>query len=117
MTKAQREKAERLMLKAMLDSKPEYKKIMDALIDRPEKNLEDIVKPVIEAELKKARMIGVQIGWQGAMLRAYEMVRDCSSMDEARQKLRDSVDKISKKFGVDSFFDDDGNIIVEEDKE
>lgn len=43
MTKAQREKQERLMLKHLLDTKPKYREIMDALIDNPDKELKDII--------------------------------------------------------------------------
>lgn len=116
MTKAQREKAERLMLKQILDSKPEYKKIMDALIDQPDKEIKDVIQPVIEVELKKARMVGTQIGWQAALLRAYEMIKDCKTLDEAKDLLRGSADSIRKSFGMSSFFDEYGNIIADEEE-
>ena len=72
MTKAQREKAERLMLKQILDTNPKIKTFIDALIDKPNVETQDIIQPIIEEELKKARMIGVEIGFQGAMIQAYE---------------------------------------------
>lgn len=114
MTKAQREKQERLMLKHLLDTKPKYKEIMDALIDNPDKELKDIIQPVIEEELKKARMIGVEIGWQGAMIQAYEKVKDMKTVDEIKVCLRDEADKIREKMGFKSVFDVNGNLIVED---
>lgn len=102
MNKRQREAAERAMLKHMLDTKPDYKKIIDALIDNPNKELRDTIQPVIEAELKKARMIGVNIGWQGAMLQAYEKVKDMNSVDEIKVCLKDEADKIREKMGLES---------------
>lgn len=53
MTKAQREKTERLLLKQMLDTNPKLKKFIDALIDKPNVETKDIVQPIIEEELKK----------------------------------------------------------------
>lgn len=102
MTKAQREKAERLMLKHLIDNKPKYKEIMDALIDNPDKELKDVIQPVIEEELKKARMIGVNIGFQGAMIQAYEKVKDMQSVDEIKACLKDEANKIREKMGLKS---------------
>lgn len=90
------------MLKHILDTKPKYKEIMDALIDNSNKELEDIVQPVIEEELKKARMIGVNIGFQGAMIQAYEKIKDMNSVDEIKACLKGEADKIREKMGLKS---------------
>ena len=100
--KRQREAAERAMLKHILDTKPKYKEIMDALIDNPNVELNDAIQPVIEEELKKARMIGVNIGFQGAMLQAYEKVKDMQSADEIKACLKGEADKIREKMGLKS---------------
>lgn len=102
MTKAQREKAERLMLKQILDTNPKLKKFIDALIDKPDAETKDIVKPIIEEELKKARMIGVNIGFQGAMIQAYEKVKDMQTVDEIKAYLREEANKIREKMGLKS---------------
>lgn len=102
MNKRQREAAERAMLKHMLDTKPDYKKIIDTLIDNPNKELKDVIQPVIEAELKKARMIGVNIGFQGAMIQAYEKVKDMQSVEEIKACLKGEADKIREKMGLKS---------------
>ena len=117
MTKAQREKAERLMLKQMLETKPKYKEIMDALIDNPNKELKDIIQPVIKEELKTARMIGVNIGFQGAMLQAYEKVKNMQTVDEIKACLRAEVDAVRERMGLNPAFDEDGNLIVDEEEE
>lgn len=101
------------MLKHILDTKPKYKEIMDALIDNPDKELKDAIQPVIEEELKKARMIGVNIGFQGAMIQAYQKVKDMQSVDEIKACLRAEADAVRERMGLKSAFDDDGNIIVE----
>ena len=102
MTKKQREAAERAMLKHILDTKPKYKEIMDALIDNPNVELNDAIQPVIEEELKKARMIGVNIGFQGAMLQSYEKVKDMQSADEIKACLKDEADKVRERMGLKS---------------
>ena len=116
MTKAQREKQERLMLKHLLDTKPKYKEIMDALIDNPDKELKDAIQPVIEEELKKARMIGVNIGFQSAMIQAYDKIKNMKSVDEIKVYLRAEADSVRERMGLKSAFDKDGNLIVEEEK-
>lgn len=101
----------------MLDTKPKYKEIMDALIDNPNKELKDIIQPIIEEELKKARMIGVNIGFQGAMIQAYEKIKDMQSVEEIKACLRNEAESIRERMGLKSVFDSNGNLIVEEDKE
>lgn len=117
MTKAQREKAERLMLKQMLDTNPKLKKFIDALIDKPNPELKDIVQPVIEEELKKSRMTGIQIGWQAAFIQAYEKVKNMQTADEIKACLRGEADAIRERMGLKSAFDEDGNVVVESDEE
>lgn len=90
------------MLKHILDTKPKYKEIMDALIDNPDRELKDAIQPVIEEELKKARIIGVNIGFQSAMIQAYEKIKDMNSVDEIKTCLKNEADKIRKKMGLKS---------------
>lgn len=113
MTKAQREKAERLLLKQMLDTNPKLKKFIDALIDKPNVETKDIIQPIIEEELKKVRLIGIQIGWQTAMIQAYEKIKDMQSIDEVKACLRNEADVVRERMGLKSAFDENGNLIVE----
>ena len=103
------------MLKHILDTKPKYKEIMDALIDNPNKELKTFIQPIIEEELKKARMIGVNIGFQSAMLQAYEKVKNMQTVNEVKACLRAEADSIRKRMGLKSAFDEDGNLIVDTD--
>ena len=113
MTKAQREKAERLMLKQILDTNPKLKQFIDALIDKQNVETQDIVKPIIEEELKKARMIGVEIGFQGAMIQAYEKIKNMETADEIKSCLRTEADSVRERMGLKSAFDENGNLTVE----
>lgn len=105
------------MLKHLIDTKPKYKEIMDALIDNPNKELKDIIQPVIEEELKKARMIGTNIGWQVAFIQAYEKVKSMHNAEEIKTCLRIEADAVRKRMSLKSAFDDDGNLIVENEEE
>ena len=105
------------MLKQMLDTNPKLKKFIDALIDKPNPELKDIVQPVIEEELKKSRMTGIQIGWQAAFIQAYEKVKDMETVDEIKACLRSEADAIRERMGLKSAFDEDGNVVVESDEE
>lgn len=104
------------MLKHLIDTKPKYKEIMDALIDNPDKELKDVIQPVIEEELKKARMIGVEIGWQGAMIQAHEKIKDMQDVEEVKACLRNEAESIRERMGLKPVFDNNGNLIVEEDE-
>lgn len=114
MTKAQKEKAERLILKQMLENKPKLKQVIDGLIECPNPELKDIIQPIIEERLKEVRTIGVNIGWQAAFMQAYEKVKDMKTADEIKACLRDEADAIREKMGLKSAFNEDGNVIVEE---
>ena len=116
MTKAQREKAERLMLKQMLDTNPKLKQVINALIDNPSPDIKDVITPVIQQELEKARMIGVNIGFQGAMLQVYQKTKDMQTVDEIKACLRAEADAIRQRMGLKSAFDEDGNLIVDEEE-
>ena len=104
------------MLKHLIDTKPKYKEIMDALIDNPDKELKDVIQPVIEEELKKARMIGVEIGFQGAMIQAYDKIKNMQTVDEIKACLRSEADAVRKRMGLKSAFNEDGNLIVDTDE-
>lgn len=105
------------MLKHILDTKPKYKEIMDALIDNPNKELKDIIQPVIEDQLKASRAIGTEIGWQAAFIQAYEKIKDMQSVDEIKACLRNEAEVIRKKMGLKPVYDENGNLIVENDEE
>ena len=113
--KRQREASERAMLKHILDTNPKYKEIMDAIIDNPNKELKDVIQPVIEDQLKASRAIGVNIGWQAAFIQAYQKVKDMQSADEIKACLIAEADAVRERMGLKSAFDEDGNVIVDTD--
>lgn len=105
------------MLKQMLDTNPKLKQMIDALIDNPNPDIKDAITPVIQQELEKARMIGVNIGFQGAMLQAYQKIKDVQTIDEIKACLRTEADAVRERMGLKSAFDENGNLIVDEGEE
>lgn len=114
MTKAQREKAERLLLKGLLEKNPKLKETIDNMIDNPNPDVVDAVTPVIEDLIRQQRMIGTQIGWAGAMLQVYGKIKDCQDLEEAKAIIRNEADAVRARLNIDgSYFDSEGNVIVE----
>lgn len=100
MTKAQKEKIERLKLKQMLDTQPKMKEIIDKMIENPKPEIVDAVKPVIEEALKKERMIGVNIGFYGGLIQAYEKVKNLDDAETIKKMLLDEANKVKDKFSL-----------------
>ena len=116
MNKNQREEARIAQLNHLLKTHPSYIKVLDALIDNPNKELKDALEPILVEELKKARMIGVNIGFQGAMIQAYEKIKNMKTIDEIKDCLRIEADAVRDRMGLKSAFDEDGNLIVDEEE-
>ena len=47
-------------------------------------------------------MIGVNIGFQSAMIQAYEKVKNMNSADEIKACLKDEANKIRERMGLKS---------------
>ena len=100
MTKAQRDKARRVMLDTMLKEKPEYVKVMDALIEKQPNGVADVVAPTIKSALEKARMEGVNIGWYGFALRAIENIKHMTTVEEIKNYFQEEANKTREKFNL-----------------
>lgn len=68
---------------------------------------------MIEDQLKASRAIGVNIGWQAAFIQAYEKVKNMQSVDEIKACLRTEADAVRERMGLKSAFDENGNLIVD----
>ena len=95
------EKAERLMLKQFLETYPNAKAVMKALTEKQNPELHDIVVNAIKPQLEKARMIGVQIGWNGALMSLEGEYEKCKDKEEIlellRKKKKETLDKLKTK--------------------
>ena len=106
MNKVQREKAERLLLKQMLDTNPKLKEIIDSLIDNPNPELTDIIEANMKPMLEKARMDGINIGWMSFALGMSEKIKGCKTVDEAVELLKAESDRVRDKMGIKETVED-----------
>ena len=69
MTKAQREKAERELLKKMIKDNPKLKDFLVSATDDKidHSDLKSLIEPVLADTFEKIRMQGIQIGWYFAL--------------------------------------------------
>ena len=100
MTKAQRLKAQRVLLETLIKTNPEVERFLDSLLKKETVEQADIIEPIIKEQLKQSRAIGVSIGFQGAMLQAYEKVKDMDNVEEIKECLRIEANKIRQNLGM-----------------
>lgn len=100
MTKAQRLKAQRLLLETYITTNPQIKTLLDTLIEKENVEQVDVVKPIIEEELKRAKMIGTNIGWQTAFLRCEEAIEDMSDVQEIKAYVSGEANKVRETLGI-----------------
>ena len=100
MTKAQREKAERLILKQMLESNPKLKEVIDNMIDNPNPDTTEIVKNSIEEKLNEFFMKGIHTGWNTFALMALSHIQDMTDVEEINSYFKSEAEKAQKKLNI-----------------
>lgn len=102
MTKAQREKAERLMLKQMLESNPKLKEVIDGMIDKQNPEMVDVAKNAIQNVLNEAQMRGIHIGWNTFAMMAIRHIQDMTDVEEIKNYFKAEADKAQAKLNVNA---------------
>ena len=102
MTKAQREKAERLMLKQMLESNPKLKEVIDNMVDKQNPEMVDVAENAIQKVLNEAQMRGIHIGWNTFALMAIHHIQDMTDVEEIKNYFRAEADKVQAKLNVNA---------------
>ena len=100
MNKRQREAAERVMLKHILDTNPKLKETVDNLIDNPNPELNDIVAGVINQKLTESQMRGIFIGWYAMAMSAIEHCKNMESAEDIKKYLESERNKAKEKLGL-----------------
>lgn len=106
MTKAQREKNERLMLKSMIDKNPKLKTFLDTLIDMEQgvegetSELKEMLTPLIEAQLQTAQARGVYMGWNAFAMGALAKIDKCSTVEEVKAILYEEACLARERLGL-----------------
>ena len=94
MTKAQKLKAQRVLLETLIKNNPEVGALLDTLLKKETVEQADIIEPIIKEQLKQSRAIGVSIGWQAAFLRCEEAVMSMDSVEEIRAYVSGEAKKV-----------------------
>lgn len=102
MTKAQREKAERLMLKQMLESNPKLKEVIDNMVDKQNPEMVDIAENAIQKVLNDAQMRGVHIGWNTFAMMAIRHIQDMTDVEEIKNYFKAEADKAQAKLNANA---------------
>ena len=102
MTKAQREKAERELLKKMIKDNLKLKDFLVSATDdkTDHSDLKSLIEPVLADTFEKIRIQGIQIGWYSHAARCVAKIKDCKTVDEAIEKLEKEGNKVAEKLGI-----------------
>lgn len=102
MTKAQREKAERLMLKQMLEFNPKLKEVIDSMIDKQNPEMVDVAKNAMQNVLDEAQMRGIHIGWNTFALMAIHHIQDMTDVEEIKNYFKAEAAKAQAKLNANA---------------
>lgn len=107
MDKRTHERLEREKLNLMIAENPRLKAFLDACVDDTgNKELKDLIEPVLKDTFDKVRLQGVQTGWYAHAARCVAKIKDCKTIDEAIGILNKDVKMAQEKLGIKE--DDDG---------
>ena len=101
MDKRIRERLEREKLKQMIDNNPKLKAFLDAATEETgNKDLKELIQPVLVDTFDKIRLQGIQTGWYAHSLRCVDKIKDCKTVDEAVKILNEDVKMAQEKLGI-----------------
>ncbi len=101
MDKRTRERLEREKLKQMIDNNPKLKAFLDVATEETgNKDLKELIQPVLADTFDKIRLQGIQTGWYAHAARCVAKIKDCKTVDEAVGILNEDVKMAQEKLGI-----------------
>lgn len=101
MDKRTRERLEREKLKQMIENNPKLKAFLDAATEETgNKDLKELIQPVLADTFDKIRLQGIQTGWYAHAARCVAKIKDCKTVDEAIEILNEDVKMAQEKLGI-----------------
>ena len=101
MDKRTHERLEREKLKQMIENNPKLKAFLDAATEETgNKDLKELIQPVLADTFDKIRLQGIQTGWYAHALRCVDKIKDCKTVDEAIEILNEDVKMVQEKLGI-----------------
>lgn len=108
MDKRTRERLEREKLKQMIENNPKLKVFLDAATEETgNKDLKELIQPVLADTFDKIRLQGIQTGWYAHALRCVDKIKDCKTIEEAIEILKEDVKMAQEKLGIKEVEDED----------
>lgn len=103
MDKRTHERLEREKLKQMIENNPKLKAFLDAATEETgNKDLKELIQPVLADTFDKICLQGIQTGWYAHALRCVDKIKDCKTIEEAIEILKEDVKMAQEKLGVTS---------------
>lgn len=107
MDKRTKERLEREKLKQMIKDNPKLKAFLDATVEETgNKDLKDLIEPVVADTFEKIRIQGVMTGWYAHAMMAKDKIADCKTVEEAMAVLDADAQIGRDKLGIKE--DNDG---------
>lgn len=94
---------EREKLNQMITENPRLKAFLDAATEETgNKDLKELIQPVLADTFDKIRLQGIQTGWYAHSLRCVDKIKDCKTIEEAIEILKEDVKMAQEKLGITS---------------
>lgn len=101
MNKREREKAEREKLKQMMDNNPKLKAFLDAATEKTgNKDLKELIQPVLVDTFDKIRLQGINIGWHAHAMQCKKKIESCDTLEQAIELMSKEVQETADKLGI-----------------
>ena len=101
MNKREREKAEREKLKQMMDNNPKLKAFLDAATEKTgNKDLKELIQPVLVDTFDKIRLQGINIGWHAHAMQCKKKIESCDTLEQAIELMSKEVQEMADKLGI-----------------
>lgn len=101
MNKREREKAEREKLKQMMDNNPKLKAFLDAATEKTgNKDLKELIQPVLVDTFDKIRLQGINIGWHAHAMQCKKKIESCDTLEQAIGFMSKEVKETADKLGI-----------------
>ena len=92
---------EREKLKQMIENNPKLKAFLDAATEETgNKDLKELIQPVLADTFDKVRLQGIQTGWYAHAARCVAKIKGCKTVDEAIEILNEDVKMAQEKLGI-----------------
>ena len=101
MDKRTRERLEREKLKQMIENNPKLKAFLDAATEETgNKDLKDLIQPVLVDTFDKIRLQGINIGWHAHAMQCKKKIESCDTLEQAIELMSKEVQETADKLGI-----------------